>query len=885
MNIITLNKFSLENLHRLIATLIGLFTFVMYYYTVAPTVSFWDCGEYIACSYRMGISHPPGAPLYLLIARIFTLIPMVKDIALRVNMISVISSSLTTVLLYLIIVHLYREIVGSLKSTNEWITAIFSGVLGALTFAFTHSIWFNAVEAEVYSLSMFLMALMVWLILVWNAKSQEPGNERYLLFIAYLIGLSTGIHLLTILVLPFLALIFYFNRYNFSIQSFIILIIVTTFLMLAIFPGLVVKVPQMAKLIGVFPIVFFFLVINGITIWAFISKKHLLTLILFSILLISGGYSTYTYIIIRSSLNPKIDMNNPETLDKFASYVNREQYGDHSIINRRAVWENSPNKNQYRSPSDFFWKYQVNKMYIRYFLWQFVGRSKNGIDWSFDQFFGLPLLLGLVGMWWHFRKSTTYALSVFTLFFITGLAIVLYLNQSEPQPRERDYSYIGSFFAFSIWIGLGFNALQNILKPFFNPKNRYYHTLFQSLLFSALLMAAPAQMLEKNIKNHSRRGNYFAWDFAYNTLMSCEPNGILFTNGDNDTYPLWYLQEVEGIRTDVRVICLQLLQTGWHIRQLRDQSPRVPIHISDHEIENIGFIPWQRQQVMLNIPPKIVKSARTEYMNEYQLSQLGTPDHIIFQIEPTYQTSQGPLLGPMKQLILNIIYTNAWERPIHFAVTMHHDEVINDLTQYLRLDGLTYKLVPYRNWDISSVHLRRNLMGKFKYRNLNNSSVYYNMDNINLFQHYRHAFIRLATFYSRKDNIVELKDTLHTMDRKMPESVIPYTNNLLKLYSETLKIVAGIYHADTYKIHEIEEKDIEIISRLLLFDLNKPKIAGQLLEKLYTQDKIKPKLLSLLIQAYLMSDSEEKAVSPLKDWLKINPDDRKAREILLQIES
>lgn len=872
-----------ENIHRTVAFLIGLFSFIIYYSTMAPTVSFWDCGEYIACSYRMGISHPPGAPLFLLLARVFTLIPIMKDIALRVNLISVLASALTVSLLYLIIVHTYREWKGQLDTHENWTGAIFSGILGSLSFGFTHSFWFNAVEAEVYALSSCCMALLVWLILLWQSKADEAGNERYLLLIAYLIGLSTGIHLLTILVIPCLSMVFYFKKYRFTWRGFLILTLITAIIILGIFPGITVYLPLLAAKTGIWPLLLIFFTLIILIIWTFKQQKHYTSAILSFILLILIGYSSYTSVIIRSSLNPQIDMNNPENLDQFYRYVNREQYGTHSITDRLSTWQASPDKEKYGSALSFFWNYQIKKMYLRYFLWQFVGKAQDGINWSFTQFWGLPLLLGLLGMYWHFRRLPHQAFSILILFIMTGLAIVIYLNQPDPQPRERDYSYVGSFFAFSIWIGLGFAALKEIFKPLFKAGAKTFFISFQTLLLVALLFAAPAQMLEKNYKYHNRQGNYLARDFAYNMLMSCQPNSILFTNADNDTYPLWYLQEVEGIRTDVRVVCLQLLQTGWHIRQLRDQYPRVPMQLSDANIENLNFILWQKQKILLKIPEDSAQKFRREYRKEFPLSGNGTPDHIIFKIKPSFETRQGPLLGVMQQMILNIIYSNAWEKPIHFAVTMPQEEVLSELAQFLRLDGLAYTLVPFREWDISPVHLRNNLMQQFSYRNLNNENVYYDGSEINLLQHYRNAFIQLATYHARKDDKKSLQDTLYLLDQEIPESVIPYTNHFIKLCIESLKIVADNYQLDLYKTHQLSEREVEFIGQFLLINLQQPRFAARFLERTYTADSSNSRIIGLLIQAYLQSDSAIKAIQPLQHWLKLHPNDQKASDLLKNI--
>ncbi|HID03105.1 MAG TPA: DUF2723 domain-containing protein, partial [Desulfobacterales bacterium] len=313
---------SMEKVNKIIAAFVFVFTVIIYYSTAAPTVSFWDCGEFIACSYKMAVPHPPGAPLFLLVGRIFTMLPIANDIALRVNIISVISSALTVMLLYLSMVHIIRHKMLKLETKTDWYMAIFSGVIGSLTFAFTHSFWFNAVEAEVYAPSMLFTSLLVWLILVWETKADKPGNEKYLLMIAYLIGLAIAVHLLNVLALPFVAMIFYYKqiemgRWEFNFKTFAIMTVITGVIMIAVYPGMVKWVPLLALKMGAMGLAGFFILILALSMWAINNHRHILTLVFVSVLLIAIGYSTYSTIYIRSNLNPMIDENNPETIENF----------------------------------------------------------------------------------------------------------------------------------------------------------------------------------------------------------------------------------------------------------------------------------------------------------------------------------------------------------------------------------------------------------------------------------------------------------------------------------------------------------------------------------------------------------------------------------------
>jgi len=869
----------MEKLNRIVAGIIFVFSTIIYLMTVSPTVSFWDCGEFIACSYRMAVPHPPGAPLYLLIGRIFSIIPLAEDIGLRVNIISVLASSITILLLHLTIVHLVRQWKGQLIERDDWLMAIFSGVLGSLSFAFTHSFWFNAVEAEVYAVSMLSTALIVWLVMVWAVKAEEPGNDRYLLMIAYIIGLSIGVHLLNILALPFVAMVYYYKRYEFNLKTFVILMVVTAVGMLAIYPGMVKYVPLLALHFGAFGLALFFIVVMGASIWAINNHKHLFSFVILSVLLISIGYSTYATIFIRSGLNPNIDENNPETVENFIKYINREQYGDHTITDRTLVWRNSPNAKNYSSTSDFFFNYQINHMYIRYFLWQFVGMSNDEVNWTWKQFWGLPFLLGLLGSYWHFRRDKKYALAVLALFFMTGLAIILYLNQPDPQPRERDYSYVGSFFAFAIWIGLGYAALIDWLKQQLKKRSEQLRPMTMYLIFIFLLIIVPLNMLAKNYHSHDRTGNYVAWDYSYNMLISCEPNAILFTNGDNDTFPLWYLQEVENIRTDVRIVNLSLLNTGWYIEQLRDLEPVVPMSVSELDLERLGLIPWETKTVTLEVPKQVAEQSHREFSEKFSFRELEVPDKIVFEVKPALNTRFGPVLRTQDYMILNILAANRWRKPVYFAVTVPRSNMVSELAEYMRMDGLVLKIVPYKNWRISPTHLRENLIEKYKYRGLNDPSVYFEGNIQNLLQNFRSAFIQLAEYYAMEGNYGEVLNVLSFMDEQIDPSVILWTSPVLKLITDAFYIAANPAMEDSIVRSASSVQELEILGEQLM-RMRKLDAAIRILESAYEQDLRNPRLLGLLINAYEMSGQGEKAIEPLERWLQQNPTDRNAQRML-----
>ena len=845
-----------NRLNRIIAGIIFLVLFLVYYDTMAPTVSFWDCGEFIATSHTLGVPHPPGSPLFLIIGRVFSMIPFSPDIAFRVNLISVFVSALAVMLLYLIIVKVIAHWRGGIKENSDVIIAFGGALVGTLTFAFTDSHWFNAVEAEVYSMSTFFTAIVVWLILHWSERAEEQGNERYILIIAYMMGLAIGIHLLNLLALPFIALIIYFRKQSFEWKSFLITIGITGVTFVIIHNGVIKGLPKLASEIGVFGVVVAVLIVFGIMIWSIVNKQQLLSIVFTSMVLILIGYSSYTIIFIRSGQDPVIDENDPETVAAAVSYMEREQYGQVGRFPRRykgipAQHEvvGAPANGQKYSVSqkrkymfynvskqwDFFWNYQVKKMYWRYFLWQFAGRGnstepgvtafgannrQDGVDWSQ---FGLPLafILGLAGMIYHFYRDEKEAFSMMTLFFLTGLAVIIYLNQDNPQPRERDYSYVGSFLAFSVWIGVGAAAIvENIIKKI-KTENIGHRLGIAVILLQVVLI--PFAMVRANYHEHDRSGNYVAWDMSYNMLQSCEPHGIIFTNGDNDTFPLWYLQEVEGMRKDVTVANLSLLNTPWYIRQLRDSRPKGEgfINLTDDQILGLtsGLTPWKTQKIQIAV--------EGDPQNE--------DGYIEWVLKPTFANQA---LKVQDMMILRIINDTKWKYPIYFAVTVSPTNKIG-LEKYLDMEGLTFRLRSHKVDAINPGKMQDYLMTElgdstwstnfsqssllqvdsgqnksfwskdyqpgYLFRNLGNENVHYNPQIIRLLQNYRSAYMQLAVHYffdyqklNRKEDAdpgevemlrLRVKETLDQMEKNLPERTIAIESKDLyfqigQIYSE-----------------------------------------------------------------------------------------------------
>jgi len=854
-----MNLSSHASKNRLLAGLVFLYSFIIYVLTLAPTASFWDSGEFIAVAHGLQVTHPPGAPLYLLMGRLFSMFAPVEWISWSVNLLSALASALTVMLLYLIIVRLIKEWLP--KDTSSWsigdaISTYGGAIIGATTFAVTDSFWFNAVEAEVYALSMFFTAIAVWLALKWSEDHDKPGNERWLVLIAYMFGLALGVHLLNLLVIFFVALIIYFKKYNFSILTFSMAAILASVSFLLIYPFTMKSIAAISLSVSettfglVSPVVFFFLVgivvIAGIA-YTHLTKRKLANIFLMSYFMILLGFSSYSLVIIRSIADPPVDENDPETIEAFIKYINRDQYGDTPILkgisynnemggldrNNEKLFprrhSSDPRHQQlyadYSSDWSYFWSYQVNHMYIRYFNWQFIGResdiqdtgtaigfrpSEYSDNHAHNVYYFLPFLLGLFGMLYHFQKDWKRAFSVMALFLMTGFFILLYLNQTPYQPRERDYSYVGSFFAFAIWIGIGATALLDWLRQAQKDKPAIlYGTL------AVVFAAVPAWMLYQNYHDHDRSGNYAAPDYAYNLLQSVAPYGILFTNGDNDTFPLWYAQEVEGVRTDVRVANLSLLNTDWYIKQLKNQwsheSPPIKFSVDDEQISRLEqkFSSqrmedwWTPQTVVIPVDKALLSGLKNQPENMRQWFSLDSksplnPDAPL----PSYQQMgfdmpvdsldnqvswffQGNFLTRFQDqeiyytriqddMVMDILKSNDWLRPVYFAVTVSRDGQIG-LQNYFRTEGQAYRVVP-KIGQGPTVSLNPTTHGQrlrmFRFRNLDNSNVYYDENVRRMTENYRELITNQAMAWYRLNQPDSAQYWLKWGETKIPFDVI-----------------------------------------------------------------------------------------------------------------
>ncbi len=672
-------KFKLYN------TVLGWIVFAIaaytYVSTAEPTASLWDCGEFIATSYKLEVGHPPGAPFFNIIQKVVSLLAGndVTKVAYWMNITSAISSALTILFLFWSISHIARRLLLYFSKQEQLTTAqiiavLGSATVGALAYTFSDTFWFSAVEAEVYAMSSLFTALVFWLALKWEEQADKPYADRWLVLIGLLIGMSIGVHLLNLLVIPAIGLIYYFRKTDKPTTKGIIVTlaissVILVVIMYGIIQGLVVLGSWFELLFvngfglpfesGFFT--FLALLFGGIILGLYLTykrRKYLWHNTLLFLLMILMGYSVFAEVVIRSNANPPIDENDPEYSFALKSYLNREQYGDRpliygqyydaQIVGQEDQYTYIKGKNKYikvkkanpkylydparktlfprmySSQPDhiqaykawggvrqgekptfinnlrFFFSYQLGFMYFRYFFWNFVGKQNdiqghggilhgnwlsgiNFIDnmrlgpqdklpekWknmaSRNKYYFLPLILGLIGLWYTIKTDNRYFWVIFVFFFMTGIAIVLYLNQTPYQPRERDYAYAGSFYAYAMWIGLGVLALYEWFKKILkNP-------VISASIASVLALFIPIQMGAENWDDHDRSGRYHTRDYAANYLNSCAENAILFTYGDNDTFPLWYDQEVEGIRTDVRDVNLSLFTADWYIKQMQRKA-------------------------------------------------------------------------------------------------------------------------------------------------------------------------------------------------------------------------------------------------------------------------------------------------------------------------
>ncbi|MDR0605826.1 MAG: DUF2723 domain-containing protein [Bacteroidales bacterium] len=1020
--------------------------------TAEPSVSFWDCGEYIATAYKLQVGHPPGAPTFQLIGRIFTLFAGddVTKVAFCINCMSALCSGFTILFLFWSITMLGRKLALSKEKselTSSKVLAIFgSGIVGSLAYTFSDTFWFSAVEGEVYAMSSLCTALVFWAILKWDQVANENYSYRWIILIAYIIGLSIGVHLLNLLTLPAMVLVVYFRKYKPSTKGIIWSIIISFVLVGIILWGIV---PYIVKFSSLFErlfanslhtgfyvgTIFYFLLIAGLLVWGLWysekKKKKLLNTGLLSLVFILIGYSTFLMLPIRSNANPPIDENDPEDAVALLSYLNREQYGSHplvyghyyntSIINykdgdpvyvrkyvvtdstgiiksfftkreatlfienteekygnleikeRYEIGDPRTNVNYVYDPNQctffprmwnmedqnvrnykywagisegdtkiingrevpniptfaqnlkFFFRYQMGYMYVRYFLWNFVGRqtldqgygNKQTGEWvsginfidearlgpqdmpahmknkGNNKYYFLPLILGLVGLFFQFSRDKKNGLVVMLLFFMTGIAIGIYLNMYAYQPRERDYAFAASFYAFAIWIGLGVYALYNLVK-------KYIHKTSAAALSTVVCMGIPTIMGVENWDDHDRSNRYLVLETAKAYLNSCAPNAILFAHGDNDTFPLWYLQEVEGFRTDVRICNLSLMSADWYIDQTKRKAYNgepVPGKMTKEmyqsgtrdllQANNVLKTPQNIKNVMQEIC-KPVNNRRVAlintidfYMNVDKEKVLanGTVsqelsdkivDRVVWQM-PSSAIRQANgndtimMISRAYIAMMDILAHNDWERPIYF-IGMANNETFFGLQDYFQHEGMLYRLVPVLADDdmaktftgrVNTDVLYDDLMNKYNFSQYLDKNIFLSEDFTRPIQRYRLFYFRLAYALMEEGKIDSAETVLDKCYELFPKNVMPFEFSNIYLARTYLEcntpstIEKGMNYLDMFVDQILEEnayymrfkgKKAETVQRSL--DINRNYLYGinqqcrefmQKLDATYTQ--------------------------------------------------
>jgi hypothetical protein len=825
--------------HRIFAVLSFLMAFITYSMTVQPTVPFWDCGEFSSASIWQQVPHPPGAPLFLMLGKLFDIIIPFGEPGWRVNMVAVASGAFTVLITYLICVklinNLREEKAGSL---GDMIAVYGSAFIAAAALTFSDTMWFNSVESEVYATSLLFVAIIVWLMMKWNEKADEVGHEKYLLLIAYLMGLSTGVHLLSILTVFSIVLLVYFRKYQFTWKSFFIMGAIAVAIFFIIYPGIVKWIPSFlaghspgrnaAREYSISDSVFL-QAIAVLTIIAAMwglwkgvkSKNSIVSLATASFLLMIVGYTTYTQILVRSNANPPMNENEPKNFTKLASYLGREQYGDAPTWPRRYQTEDyfvqryeerdengnyiygkwtAPGRKEVQKkdgniisvPSwtkintgaelKYLIKYQIYHMYVRYFLWNFVGRASDLQDAPYAfvstrdaealnansgyasifpiRFFALPLIFGFIGLFFHFKRNKRMAWVYLIMFLLLGVLATIQQNQQDPQPRERDYFYAGSFFVFCLWIGMGaYSLIVSLAK-----KN--ISTAIAAGVVAASFLLVPLNMALGGWKMHSRAGNYLPFDYSYNILQSLDKDAIVFTNGDNDTFPLWFLQDVMGVRRDVRIVNLSLGNTLWYVDQLKNREPwgakKIPLSFADDSLHRDDETDPAALSYDFGEPREITIPVRREILAKYTNDPKALADGV-FRFTWTgqpYQEVDGKMIHLFRvqdKVILDILQQTRFERPVYFSNTVGGD-AFSGLEPFFRYEGMAMRICPVPQSVGGVERIDTEIMGKclmnvdnsdnfsttpkygFKFRNLNNSNVYYDEVHRRLMQSYRQIF-------------------------------------------------------------------------------------------------------------------------------------------------
>ena len=919
----------MNNQYKRINSIVGFIVFAIslwqYTSTLESAGSLWDCGEFVSCVYKLQVAHPPGAPFFMLLGRIFTLFNPENPVVM-VNFLSALMSAGCVLFLFWTITMVAKQLLADKDteiSMDKTLAIIGSGMVGALACSFSDTMWFSAVEGEVYASSMFFISIVVWAVVKWNEEADLPHGNRWLVFAAYMIGVSLGVHLLSLLVIPVAVLIYYFKKFKPTALGFIVAFIIGFILLGSVQIGVVQHAIKLAggveyffvNTLGlpfnvgfVFAWVLLFAILIYLIYYAHKIKHADLQLLAMCYLVIFLGFSSYVMVPIRAAANPPINMNNPKDAFSLLSYLNREQYGSRALL-KGPLFDAQPNgysskgndyyqdlktkryevkgeKIEYTyNPEDemlfprmgptndgetaaalyqywtqyqgkptfgdnikYFFSYQLRYMYWRYFLWNFAGRQddyqgtpgneKMNGDWlsgipfidnahlgsqdglpeqilnqkARNKFYLLPLILGIIGLVFMYSKNKNYTVIFGLLWLVTGIALIVYTNQPPREPRERDYALVGSFYAFCIWIGLAVAAIYEFLKSKKMPG------IPAALATTLICLFVPYMMGKAGWDDHNRHGRFMARDFASNYLQSCPPNAILFTQGDNDTYPLWYAQEVEGIRTDVRIVNLSLLGVDWYIDFLHrasNKSGSVPffkdftedkyrgnsrdmIQFNDQSgIANPNEF-YDVQNIMafiLSDDPKFkAQTSRGEPVNYLPTTKLKlkvdraaveknhlVPDQFKDKIvdEVSWDLGKSRIIK-FDLAVLAMVAAADWSRPICFANTVEN-VYFNGLDKYLIQEGEILRFVPCRFEENQRGYYVNNtsksydlLMNKFKYGGLGDHEMFVDENSARMMNTLKSVNLGIADDLIRNNRKQEAQQCLEKIRKEFAYVNAPY---------------------------------------------------------------------------------------------------------------
>ena len=955
-------------LNRIFSVIVLLTASVTYLMTIEPTASFWDCGEFIASSYKLEVGHAPGNPVFQMIARFFTMFASPENAAMAVNIMSALCSALTIFFLYLTIVHLGRRIIeknggnGTL-SMGEGISLIGAGVVGALAYCWSDTFWFSAVEAEVYAMSSLFTAVVFWMILKWEEQADTEYADRWIVAIAFLMGLSIGVHLLNLLTIPAIAFVYYYKKASkVTTWGCVGVFFISAVILAVVLWGIIPYLPKIAALfdllfVNVFHLPFntgaavFVLALLALSFWAIYYTRrkelHVWNTVMLCFTMIVIGYSAFAMVVIRSANNTPTNEGQPDNPFALVKYLGREQYGKNPLVYGHTFasvpvdykessyytkldgkYVKTPNPIDYVFASDskmlfprmyskdpahvnfyksytqgrgrsipgteekmptfgdnlkFFFDYQFNWMYMRYFLWNFAGRQNDlhgqvpgdpicgnwecgigfidkarlgdqseGPDYivnnkAKNHYYMLPLLLGIIGLLYQLGKDKRNWWITFLLFFLTGIAIILYLNQTPYQVRERDYAYAGSFYVFAIWIGLAVMAVYDWLRK---PLSKIHvPEKVTAAAVSAVLLGVPVLMAAENWDDHDRSGRYTARDMAYNYFMSTDDQAILVTHGDNDTFPLWYIQEVEGVRLDARVMNTSLLGIDWYIDQMQwKQYDAEPIKFTTKRANYLYgtndyvyiFDRFNRPillkdainlfndpRVKANVygreesfiaSRKLMIPVNKENVIKYGIVPEEDYDKILDTVCLEIPSGKN-LMEKAELMILDMLANYEWDRPIYFMTQGGALEI--GIRDYLQLDGFIYKFVPIKSstsfTSVSQVDteaLYDRLMNVFKFDRFDGDYFvdYQNLSTFNGAASPRFVFVQTAAALYSKGDTARAVQLLDRMQEIFPDTKYPLNSSAAVHYVNENMV---LYAIDLYTKCGEKEKALDLAGRFI----------------------------------------------------------------------